>query len=62
MPKPPRPDNERDRLAALYSLHVLDTEPEDRYDRITRLALQLMDVPIVLVSLVDANREWFKSY
>ncbi len=61
MPKPPKPENEGARLAALYSLHVLDTQPEERYDRITRLAARLLDVPIVLVSLVDANREWFKS-
>ncbi|HXJ79065.1 MAG TPA: GAF domain-containing sensor histidine kinase [Candidatus Methylomirabilis sp.] len=59
--KPPMSDHESARLAALYSLHVLDTQPEERYDRITRLAARLLAVPIVLVSLVDANREWFKS-
>lgn len=40
---------------------MLDTESEDRFDRITRLACRLFDVPIALVSLVDAERQWFKS-
>ncbi len=52
---------EADRLAALRALHLLDTPPEDRYDRITRLARRVFDVPIALVSLVDADRQWFKS-
>ena len=40
---------------------MLDTQPEDRFDRITRLAAALFNVPIALVSLVDQNRQWFKS-
>jgi diguanylate cyclase (GGDEF)-like protein len=40
---------------------VLDTSPEERFDRLTRLAKRLFGVPIALVSLVDANRQWFKS-
>ncbi|MEM7305874.1 MAG: sensor domain-containing diguanylate cyclase [Planctomycetota bacterium] len=40
---------------------MLDTPPEERFDRITRLACRLFDVPMALVSLVDAERQWFKS-
>jgi diguanylate cyclase (GGDEF)-like protein len=58
---PKIPENEDSRLSALKSLNVLDTEPEDRFDRLTRLAKRMFDVPIALVSLVDENRQWFKS-
>ncbi|WP_087022352.1 GGDEF domain-containing protein [Thaumasiovibrio subtropicus] len=58
---PDKPENEESRLASLRGLKVLDTEPEERYDRITRLARRLFNVPIALVSLVDENRQWFKS-
>jgi diguanylate cyclase (GGDEF)-like protein len=58
---PGKPDNEAVRLKHLRSLNVLDTAPEERFDRLTRLARRLFDVPIALVSLVDANRQWFKS-
>ena len=61
MQQPAIPDNEAQRLAALRALDILDTPPEERFDRITRIAARLMDVPIALVSLVDANRQWFKS-
>ncbi|MBA3531019.1 MAG: PAS domain S-box protein, partial [Ardenticatenales bacterium] len=57
----PFPPNESERLLALHHLEILDTPPEERFDRITRLALQLFQVPMALVSLVDANRQWFKS-
>jgi GAF domain-containing protein len=55
------PENEADRLAALRALDLLDSPPDDRFDRVTRIAASLFDVPIVLVSLVDAERQWFKS-
>lgn len=55
------PDNEAERLAALRALAVLDTAPEERFDRLTRIAKAAFDVPIALVSLVDSNRQWFKS-
>lgn len=58
---PGKPDNEADRLKNLQSLKLLDTAPEERFDRLTRLARRLFNVPIALVSLVDANRQWFKS-
>jgi phosphoribosyl 1,2-cyclic phosphodiesterase len=58
----PEPDDERRRVAALHALHVLDTLPEDRFDRITALASARFDVPIALISLVDSHRQWFKSH
>jgi phosphoribosyl 1,2-cyclic phosphodiesterase/DNA-binding response OmpR family regulator len=57
----PRPPDEDQRLAALRGLRLLDTEPDERFDRLTRLAAALFDVPIALVTLVDAERQWFKS-
>jgi len=60
MPAPPPPDEER-RLRALQGLQLLDTPPEERFDRYTRIASRLFDVPIALVSLVDRDRQWFKS-
>lgn len=53
-------DEER-RLAALHGLSLLDTEGEERFDRITRLAREVFGVPIALISLVDRDRQWFKS-
>ncbi|CAH0536808.1 sensor domain-containing diguanylate cyclase [Vibrio marisflavi] len=61
MYKPPLPEDENDRLRALHSLKILDTLPEERFDRVTRLARYLFNVPIAVVSLVDQNRQWFKS-
>jgi signal transduction histidine kinase len=55
------PKNEQERIQALHALQILDTPPEDKFDRITRIAQILFDVPIALVSLVDTNRQWFKS-
>ncbi|HEY0068747.1 MAG TPA: GAF domain-containing protein, partial [Chloroflexia bacterium] len=52
---------EATRLSALRRLNILDTPPEERFDRITRTATRLFDVPVALVSLVDENRQWFKS-
>ncbi|MDH3405704.1 MAG: PAS domain S-box protein [Gammaproteobacteria bacterium] len=58
---PPNPENETRRLAALHALRILDTPAEERFDRITRIAQKLFNVPIALVSLVDTKRQWFKS-
>ena len=52
---------EEARVDALDALGVLDTPPEDRFDRFTRLASAAFGVPIALVSLVDSDRQWFKS-
>ncbi|MDX1961491.1 MAG: ATP-binding protein [Leptospiraceae bacterium] len=57
----PIPENDKLRVETLKSLALLDTEAEERFDRITRLGSQLLNMPIVLVSLVDENRQWFKS-
>ncbi|HEY7065756.1 MAG TPA: GAF domain-containing sensor histidine kinase [Chloroflexota bacterium] len=61
MKSPALPADEPARLAALQALNILDTPPEERFDRITRVARHLFSVPIALISLVDANRQWFKS-
>ncbi|PRC95240.1 sensor domain-containing diguanylate cyclase [Solimicrobium silvestre] len=58
---PEKPDNEVSRIDTLRSFNILDTAPEERFDRLTRLAKRIFDVPIALVSLVDVNRQWFKS-
>jgi len=52
---------EEQRLAALHDLNILDTPPERAFDRITALAKVAFQVPISLVSLVDEDRQWFKS-
>jgi phosphoribosyl 1,2-cyclic phosphodiesterase/CheY-like chemotaxis protein len=57
----PVPADEDRRLASLRALKILDTEAEDRFDRITRLAAALLDTPIALISLIDEERQWFKS-
>ena len=49
------------RLQALYELELLDTEPEERFDRLTRLAAAVFGVPIAVVNLVDADRQWAKA-
>jgi diguanylate cyclase (GGDEF)-like protein/PAS domain S-box-containing protein len=52
---------EQERVKALHALGVLDTPEEDRFDRFTRIAAAAFDAPIALVSLVDCERQWFKS-
>lgn len=61
MLEPSIPPDEALRLLTLSKLNILDTDPEKRFDRLTRLAQRLLNVPIALVSLVDSNRQWFKS-
>lgn len=62
MPPAPIPSNERTRLASLISCNVLDTPPEEGFDSLTRLASNLCHAPIALISLVDEDRQWFKSH
>jgi len=59
--KPDIPQDEQARLETLRSFSILDTPPEERFDRLTRMAKRLLGVPIALVSLIDENRQWFKS-
>ena len=61
MPAPKKHKNEAERLNSLKMLGILDTRPEERFDRITRLVRKVFDVPIAVVSLVDEHRQWFKS-
>ena len=61
MKKPDVLANEPARVSALRGLGILDTPPEERFDRITRIAQRVFNVPIALVSLVDSDRQWFKS-
>lgn len=49
---------EENRLLSLYSMGILDTKSEERFDRLTRIATKLFDVPIALVSLIDRDRQW----
>lgn len=55
------PSDEPSRLQALHALKLLDTLPEERFDRIVRYAAKQFDVPIALISLVDRDRQWFKA-
>jgi phosphoribosyl 1,2-cyclic phosphodiesterase len=57
----PIPENEPARLISLRALDLLDTEPEERFDRITRVATALFNVPMATITLVDERRQWFKS-
>lgn len=57
----PIPDNEAERLAALHALLILDTPPEQRFDKIVQFAATEFDVPIAMISLVDADRLWLKA-
>lgn len=61
MQAPDRPADEAERLDVLRTLSILDTDPEERFDRLTRMARRMFGVPISLVSIVDADRQWFKS-
>jgi len=56
-----KPENEAARLAALYELLILDTPPEERFDKIAQFAADEFDMPIVLITLLDAERQWFKA-
>jgi PAS domain-containing protein len=57
----PLPQNESERLGALQRYEILDTEPEQKFDDLTLLASHICQSPIALISLVDAERQWFKA-
>ncbi|RCJ24797.1 ATPase [Nostoc minutum NIES-26] len=57
----PLPENENQRLELLYQYQILNTPPEETFDDLTQLAADICETPIALISLVDAEREWFKS-
>jgi len=57
----PLPSDEKFRLAALHGYRILDTLPEQQYDDLTELAAKICEAPISLISLVDEDRQWFKS-
>src|SRR5687767_4979867 len=58
----PIPANERERLKALMEYKILDTLPEKDFDEISIIASQLCQVPVAMVTLIDAERQWIKSY
>jgi GAF domain-containing protein len=57
----PIPADEDERLSALRELLLLDTPPEERFDRLARFVAEQLDVPIALLTLVDGQRQWFKA-
>jgi GAF domain-containing protein len=59
--RPPIPADEQERLHDLASLHLLDTPPEERFERLLHQARTLYAVPIAFISLVDVRRQWFKA-
>jgi len=61
MKSAPIPKNEKERLISLHTLGLLDTKPEERFDRITRTATKVFNVSISTLTLIDEKREWFKS-
>ncbi|HEX8888827.1 MAG TPA: GAF domain-containing protein [Pyrinomonadaceae bacterium] len=59
--KAPIPENEAARLEALRQYEILDTDPEESFNDLTRLAAYVCETPIALITLVDAHRQWFKA-
>jgi diguanylate cyclase (GGDEF)-like protein len=57
----PNPINESDRIAELQSYEILDTQCEESFDDLTRLAARLIDCPISAISMIDTHRQWFKA-
>lgn len=57
----PIPNNEYDRSCAVFKLKILDTATEERFDRITKKATEIFGVPVSTISIIDKDREWYKS-
>jgi GAF domain-containing protein len=62
MKRPSLHPQEEDRLKIIRSLDILDTKPEERFDKITRTATEKLHVPISTITIIDKDREWFKSF
>lgn len=61
MIKPTLPENETERLNALRQYNVMDSLPEEDYDNITRIASEICQMPVSLITIIDSDRQWFKS-
>ena len=61
MKRPSLHKQEEERLNIIRSLNILDTKPEQRFDKITQEAIDKLNVPISTITIVDKDREWFKS-
>src|SRR3954467_3940267 len=57
----PIPKDEPKRMATLRKYHILDTPPEEDFDNLATLAAHICDTPMALVTIIDSNRQWFKS-
>ena len=57
----PLPPNEQERLRTLRAYKILDTKPEEQFDDLTKLVSCLCQVPMATITLIDENRQWFKS-
>jgi GAF domain-containing protein len=62
MKEAPIPKNEKERMEAVHKMAILDTKSEERFDKITKEAVKKLKVPISTLTILDSNREWFKSY
>lgn len=56
-----KPNNEKERLEAVHRLNILDTKPEERFDVLTKEVIKKLNTPISTITILDENREWFKS-
>jgi GAF domain-containing protein len=59
--KAPLPADEEEQLKTLHNYEIMDTGPEQEFDDITLLASRICGIPIAIISLIDENRQWFKS-
>jgi len=57
----PIPPNEKERMEAVHRLAILNTEPEERFDRFTKMAVEKFQIPISTITIIDSDREWYKS-
>ena len=57
----PKLENDQERIAFLNSLSIMDTSPDENLDRVVELCRSIFNVPVALVSLIDEERQWFKS-